>query len=158
MASKNGKEIYVASIVLLVGTIYLVAQTITLFSGGSTTVKGDSLQISINELLSHLRTIFIIVLCFTGGISMLRQKKIGWIISFAVILLLLTIAAGIYESNIPQISTGGVIIIAGIIMLLIAMIFLIQKTTRERYQIENKNYYSVIIIYAVLVLFYFYLQ
>ena len=75
MASKNGKEIYVASIVLLVGTIYLVAQTITLFSGGSTTVKGDSLQISMNKLLSHLRTIFIIVLCFTGGISMLRQKK-----------------------------------------------------------------------------------
>ena len=147
-----------ASIVLLVGTIYLVAQVITIFSVGSTRVKGDTLQLSINELLSHLRTIFIIVLCFTGGIAMLGKKKIGWIVSISVILLLLTIAAGIYESNIPEVSLAGLIIIAGIIILLVAMIFLIQRSTRERYQIDNKSYYSVIIIYAFLVLFYFYLQ
>lgn len=158
MARKNGREIYVSGMILLIGSIYLAAQADTLFSIGSTRREGDTILISRNELFSHLRTIIIILLCFTGGIAMLRSKTIGWIINLAVILLLLTIVAGIYESNIKGVEVAGLVLIGGIILLLMAMIFLLQKSMRYKYGINNKSYYSVGILYALLILFYFFLQ
>ena len=61
---QKAKEVYTACLILLIGTIYLAAQADSFFSIGSTTVKGDTIQLSKNELLSHTRTMVTIILCF----------------------------------------------------------------------------------------------
>ena len=158
MRKASAKEIYAASLIFLIGIVYLVAQADALFSMGSTTVRGDIIQLSKNEMLSHLRSILTIVLCFSGGILLLKIKKSGWIICQSVLLLLLTIAAGIFISNITSLNSSGFILIAGILLLLLAFIFLIQKATRQKFMVTKKNYQSVIVLFALLAVFYFLLQ
>ena len=79
------KEVYTACLILLIGVIYLAAQADSFFSIGSTTIKGDTIQLSKNELLSHTRTMITIVLCFAGGIMLFRRSEKGWIVSLAVV-------------------------------------------------------------------------
>src|SRR5688500_9973308 len=95
MRNENANILYNTSLILLIGTIYLAAQIDAIFSMGSTKVHGDTIQFSKNEALSHLRSILTIILCFSGGILLLKARKVGWVISLSVLLLLITIAAGI---------------------------------------------------------------
>lgn len=158
MRKANAKEIYTASLILLIGVIYLAAQADALFSIGSTRIKGDMIQLSKNEMLSHFRSILTIVLCFSGGILLLKTKTAGWVISQSILLLLVTIASGIYISNITGLNISGVVLVGGIVLLLLAIIFLLQKQTLQRFGITRKSYLSVLILFAVLTVFYFLLQ
>ncbi len=158
MRKANAKEIYVASLVLLIGVIYLAAQADALFAIGSTRIKGDVIQLSKNEMLSHLRSILTIVLCFSGGILLLKTKTWGWIISQSILLLLTTIASGIYISNISGLNLSGIILMTGLLMLLLALIFLNLPQVRKRFMISKKSYLSVVILFVVLAGFYFLLQ
>lgn len=158
MRKASAKEIYTASLILLIGIVYLVAQADAIFSIGSTTVKGDMIQLSKNEMLSHLRTIITIVLCFSGGILLLKIKKAGWIICQSVLLLLLTIASGIFINNLTRLNSSGLILIAGILLLLMAFIFLLQKKTRQKFMVTKKSYQPVVVLFGVLAIFYFLLQ
>ena len=158
MRKSNAKEIYAASLILLIGTIYLAAQVAALFSMGSTTVKGDIIQLSKNEILSHTRSILTIVLCFSGGILLLRTRRAGWIISLSLLLLLIAIASGIFLSNITGLDASGIAMTIGIFLLLMAIIFLVQTRTRQKFSITKKSYLLVFILFAALALFYFVLQ
>ncbi|MBC7828106.1 MAG: hypothetical protein H7122_10185 [Chitinophagaceae bacterium] len=158
MRKASAKEIYASCLILLIGIVYLAAQTDALFSIGSTTVKGDMIQLSRNEILSHLRTVLTIILCFSGGILLLKIKTTGWIISQSILLLLLTIASGIFISNITGLNTSGIVLAAGMILLLSAILFLLQKQTRQKFTITKKSYMSVMILFAILAVFYFLLQ
>ena len=155
---QKAKEVYTACLILLIGTIYLAAQADSFFSIGSTTVKGDTIQLSKNELLSHTRTIVTIILCFVGGILLFRKRRNGWIVSLAVLFLLLSIAVGIFLSNITDLNTAGMLFAVGILMLLMATIFLLQKGTRQRFQVGMSSYLVMIVLFAALALFYFVLQ
>lgn len=158
MRRANGKEIYAACLILLIGVVYLAGQIDAMFSISSTSVKGDVIQLSMNEMLSHFRSILTIVLCFTGAILLLKIKKTGWIICQSVFLLFMTIALGIYISNIDDFMIVGIILIAGVIMLVVAFVFLFQRHTREKFMVSNKNYISVIIFFGLLSIFYYLLQ
>ena len=158
MRRASAKEIYAASLVLLIGSIYLAAQADALFSIGSTTVKGDIIQVSRNEMLSHLRSILTIILCFSGGILLLKIRRTGWIISLSILILLITIAAGIFFSNISGLNVSGVALIFGIGLLLLAIVFLLQSRAREKFSVTKKSFVSVFVLFAVLVFFYFVLQ
>ena len=158
MRPRSGKEIYVASLILLTGVIYLAAQTDTLFSMGSTRIKGDVIQLSRNEMLSHLRSVLTIILCFSGGILLLKTKTLGWVISQSILLLLTTIATGIFISNVDSLSFSGILLIIVILMLLVAIIFLLHTKIRQRFMVSKQAYLSVIILFVVLALFYFLLQ
>lgn len=158
MRKASAKEIYVACLILLIGIIYLAAQTDALFSIGSTTVKGDIIQLSKNEILSHLRSIVTVVLCFSGGILLLKTKRTGWVISQSVLLLLFIIASGIFMSNITALNVSGIVLAGGIGLLLLAIIFLLQKQTRQKFTITGKSYLSVFILFVILVIFYFLLK
>lgn len=156
MQKANAKEIYAACLILLIGAIYLAAQSDALFSIGSTTIKGDIIQLSKNEMLSHLRTIITIFLCFSGGILLLKIKKTGWVISQSMLLLLLTIASGILISNWTGLNTSGFLLSGGILLLIMAIAFLLQKKTRRKFEVTQKSYRAVIIIFAILAIFYFF--
>lgn len=158
MQKANAKEIYVASLVLLIGVIYLAAQVDALFAIGSTRVKGDVIHLSKNEMLSHFRSMFTIVFCFSGGILLLKTKTSGWVISQSILLLLTAIASGIYASNMSGLNFSGIILITGILMLLLAIIFLTLPQTRRRFMISKRSYLSAIILFTVLAVFYFLLQ
>lgn len=158
MRKANAKEIYAASLILWIGVIYLAGQADALFSIGSTTVKGDVIQLSKNEILSHFRTILTIILCFSGGILLLKIKRTGWIISQSILLLLLTIASAIFISNFRSLNITGIVLAGGIGLLVLAIIFLLHKQTLQRFAVTRKNYLSVLILFATLVVFYFLLQ
>ena len=158
MQKANGKEIFSASLVLLIGIIYLAAQAGSLFSIGSTTVKGDTIQLSKNELFSHVRSLLTILLCLSGGIFLLKIKRTGWIISQAILLLLLTITCGILFSNLGEIKSSLLFLTGGILLLLTAFIFLLQRQTRKKFMIGRKSYFAVAIVFGILVGFYFFLQ
>jgi hypothetical protein len=158
MRKANAKEIYVAGLILLIGLVYLAAQADALFSIGSTRVKGDMIQLSKNEMLSHLRTILTIVLCFSGGILLLKIKRAGWVISQSILLLLLTIASAILISNITVLNTSGIVLVGGIVLLLLGIIFLLQKQTLQKFGVTQKSYLSVLILFGMLAGIYFLLQ
>ena len=158
MRKSNAKEIYAASLILLIGIIYLAAQAGALFSMGSTTVKGDMIQLSKNEILSHTRSILTIVLCFSGGILLLKARTAGWIISLALLLLLITISSGIFLSNITGLNASGIAMTVGIFLLLLAIMFLLQARARQKFSVTKKSYLFVFILFAVLAFFYFVLQ
>lgn len=158
MRKAGAKEIYAASLVLLIGIIYLAAQADALFSIGSTTVKGDIIQVSRNEMLSHLRSILTIILCFSGGMLLLKIKRAGWVVSMSILILLITIAAGIFISNFSGLNLSGIALIIGILLLILAIVFLLQIRTREKFSVTRKSFVSVLVLLAVLVFFYFVLQ
>ena len=158
MRKANTKEIYTACLILLIGSIYLAAQAGAWFAIGSTTIRGDVIQLSKNEMLSHLRTIITIILCLTGGILLLKGKKAGWIISLSILFLLLTIASGIFVSNIGGLNTSAGVLIFGICLILLGIIFLIHRQTRQRFMISSKTYVPVVVLFAALAIFYFFLQ
>ena len=158
MRKRNAKEIYTASLILLIGTIYLVAQADAIFSMGSTRIKGDIIELSKNEILSHLRSIITIILCLSGGILLLKGRKVGWIISLSVLLLLITIASGIFLSNITGFNISAIVLMVGIFLLLLAIIFLLQSRARQKFFVTKKTYLSVFILFMILAVFYFVLQ
>ena len=158
MRKVNAREIYAASLILVIGIIYLAAQVASLFSMGSTTIKGDIIHLSKNEILSHTRSILTIVLCFSGSILLLRARTAGWIISLAILLLLATISSGIFLSNVTGLNFSGIILIVGIFLLVLAIIFLVQAGVRQKFSVTKKSYLSVFILFAVLAFFYFVLQ
>lgn len=155
---QKAKEAYTACLIILIGTIYLAAQADSLFSIGSTSVKGDTIQVSKNEILSHTRTILTIILCFVGGVLLFRKNSKGWILSLSVLLLLLSIAVGIFMSNITDLNIAGILFAVGILMLLMGTIFLLQKTTRARFQVTATSFIMALVLFAALIVFYFVLQ
>lgn len=158
MRKANAKEIFAAFLVLLTGGVYLAAQADALFAIGSTTIKGDVIQLSKNELFSHLRTIITIVLCFAGGVLLLKRNKAGWVICVAILCLLLTIAVGIFLSNVQTVNAAAFVLLLMIVLLLMSVIFLLLKPTRNRFNVMPKNYFQVLVFFSVLVAFYFFLQ
>jgi len=159
MPKPNAKEIYIAGLIILIGIIYLVAQSDALFSIGSTSIRGDSIQLSKNEMFSHIRTILTIVICFSGGILLLKIKKAGWILSLTILLLLFSIASGISISNWKQLSVIAIVLISGgIFLLLLGIILLLRKDCTQKFVITRKNYLTVFILFATLSAFYFLLQ
>jgi hypothetical protein len=158
MRKSNFKEIYTACLLLLIGVVYLAAQGGAFLSRGSTRVDGDIVQFSWNEMLSHLRSIITILLCFSGGILLLKIRRAGWIISQSLLLLLLTIATGIFISNMTALGILVIVLAAGILSLFLAITFLLQKPTREKFMVTWKTFLSSIVLYAILVAFYFLLQ
>jgi len=158
MQKKNIKEIYVECLVLFVGIVYLLAQIDSLFSIGSTTVTGDTVQISKNEILSHVRSIITIFFCFAGGILLIKHRRTGWILSQAILLLLLTILSGIFFSNISFLNISAIILVIGMFLLLLAIYFLVGKDTRQKFSITWKSYLLVLLLFASLAAFYFLLQ
>jgi hypothetical protein len=158
MEKPKGREIYSASLLLLIGTIYLVAQADSFFSIASIYVEGDVIKLSKNEFLSHLRTVITIILCFCAGILLLRLKRSGWIISQSLLVLLLSIAIGIFISNFSGFSLSFIALAVAIFLLLIAIIFLLLNPTRQKFMVSGKDYLYTIFLFVILALFYFYLQ
>jgi hypothetical protein len=158
MQRSRGKQIYSASLLLFIGAIYLAAQADSFFSVGSVYVDGDIIKLSKNEFLSHLRTVITVVLCFSGGLLLLRNKKIGWIMAQSLLLLLLTIGCGILASNFTAFNSSILLLIGAIFMLLLAVIFLFLRQTRQRFLLTGKDVLSMVLLYAILTAFYFFLQ
>lgn len=157
MQKANRKEIFSATLVLIIGIIYLAAQADSFFSIGSTTVKGDTIQLSKNELFSHVRSIVTIVFCIMGGILLLRIKRLGWILSQSMLLLFLTIASGVYLTNYGELMALP-FLFGAMLLLITAFIFLLQKQTRKKFMIGRDSYLAVVIVFAILAVLYFFLQ
>jgi hypothetical protein len=97
-------------------------------------------------------------LCFSGGILLLKSRRAGWVISLSILILLITIAAGIFLSNISGLNVSGIALIIGIGLLLLAIVFLLQSRAREKFFVTKRSFVSVFVLFAVLVFFYFVLE
>lgn len=157
MKNLSCKQLFIGILVLLIGIIYLAAQADSFFSVGSTRVKGDVIELSKNEILSHTRSILTILLCFTGAILFFKRRTGGWIITGSILLLLLVIALGILINNFSPTFSVGILGFA-VLILFLALLFLFQKNMRIRYNVKKKSFGSMIILSGMLVVIYFVLQ
>lgn len=156
------REIYVASILLLLGTIYLVLFVQTVISIHSTSVTNQDNNISINksELYSDIKTILIIACSFTGSAGLLTLKKYGWFFSNAIIVILVVIlAAGwIQLARYGFTAVELILIILASVVVLTALIILQVPITRNRFMIKRKDYGWQIALTAILAAIFFGLQ
>jgi hypothetical protein len=89
---------------------------------------------------------------------LLKTKKNGWIISQALLLLLLSIGCGILISNFTGVSISILMLIGGILLLLLAIIFLFLKQIRQKFVVTGRDVVSALILFAALTAVYFFLQ
>jgi Ca2+/Na+ antiporter len=76
----------------------------------------------------------------------------------SLLLLLLTIGCGILASNFTAFNSSILLLIGAIFMLLLAVIFLFLRQTRQRFLLTGKDVLSMVLLYAILTAFYFFLQ
>lgn len=162
METKNTwREIFVASILFLVGTIYLVLQIASMSSGTSrsSTIASDVIVLNRSEVLSDIRTFTTILLSFAGGIGLLKAKRFGWVFALPIFIVLLGISsAGWFWMVNSSFDISYFLVPVATLILVTALILLLLKSTRRRLGIGSRDYLITAILVALLLVLYFVLQ
>ena len=162
MQKTNRKIKYVAFLLFLMGTLYLVLQVLSMITAQSrsSSIRGEMIHLSKNEFFSDLRTLLTILFCLAGGIFLWRNKRIGWILGSAVLFLFTIIIAGILLSaaRMNIFDASFIIGILSLLLLISAFIILWLKETRQQLLVTGKTYMQMIFLVLFLAVFYFWLQ
>lgn len=155
------REKYAGILVLIIGFIYLLWQTIDFLSSKADayTVKDGAFNISTSELFNHIRSIVSIILALSGGWLLLKGKRAGWVIGVAFLSLLLIIASGIMIAG-YSLSDNLSKIIGGFFvgLLLLALIFLLLPPARTKYKVGKFTYLPTLLLLLSLAVLYYFLQ
>ena len=158
----NWREKYAAYLLAFLGTIVLLMQIMSFLSSAprTTSVEGDMLRVSKSELLSYLRTVITIILSYAGATLLFRKKHVGWIIGFAMLLLFTGILSALLFSLLrtENFSYSLLMLIAAICIVLMGVIFLLLKETRQKFMAGKKSFLLAIALSILLVAVYFGLQ
>lgn len=162
MQSLNWREKFSAILVLLIGVLFLILQITDYLSSKANAflVKEDTILINRSELFSQLRTLLTILLCIGGGILLFKKRRIGWVIGLGLLILFLAIAcAGLIQLAIVNTFDLGFIILAGCaVVLLLAILSLIARSTREKYRVGKKTFLPALVFLIVIAAVYLFLQ
>jgi hypothetical protein len=155
------KEKYSATILLLIGVVYLVLWIISIFSETSSfvTVENDKVAISKSELLSHTRTLLTIVFALGGSFLLFKGHRVGWMLALSVLVLFFLICSGgLYQAIKLREATLLTIAAAVWLILFIGIVLLLLPVTRTKLRITKKVVISGVILAFFLCLFYFFVQ
>lgn len=155
------KEKLAAWVVMLIGIGYLLLQVINLVSSKSAgySATDSALVISKSELYSDLKTYFYILSGITGGILLLKAKRLGWIISVPYLLIFTVLASwGILFSI--SMHTYGSMAFLGIvwILLLLSLFFLLRKEGLKKYRVSKTTVLPTLGFLVLIIVLYFFLQ
>lgn len=137
------KQIFAGSMVLFIAVFYLIV------------VVSNRLQQSSGVGITGWREIkFLLLGIFYAAASILffLRKTAGWVLCFASLLNVAMIAL-VFLVNISQsgaLDVSGIMSIFFFILLFMATFFMLQRNTRQTFQVNNLAYLSMIGVYGVL--------
>lgn len=160
-AKLNWREVYAGTLVLLIGTVFLIAQVVSKLSSraSSYTVQHDVISINRDELYTDLRGVLTVVLGMLGGVLLLRKKRSGWIMSFALLVICAIIAGGsLYQLvQLHTFDMGFMLVAGATFLLLAAIIFLLVPSTCRKMKVGKMTFLPSLLLIAVLLGIYFFL-
>lgn len=100
-ARVNWRELYAGGLVLLIGIVFLIAEIVSKLSSRASSYSAQNDVISINrdELYSDIRGLLTVTLGVLGGILFFRKRRIGWIMSFSLLVICAVIAGGSLQNG-----------------------------------------------------------
>lgn len=160
MRKLNWKEKFVAFLLLLVGTIFLISWIVSISSEIRRPSEAGMISLRTSDLMTHIRSIATFLVALSGGLLLLKKRTFGWVLSLSVLLLFATIVTGILLAAVERktIDPAFIIGIAALAVLITAMIFLFLKPTRQKFRIDAMNYITAIVLFILLSILYFLLQ
>ena len=159
MPSLNWREKVAAWLLIVIGAIYLGLWLFSTFlheRNLDTSPSSDIITISKDELNYHFRTIITFGTCLLGGIQLLRKKKIGWVLSFIMLIIFTIICGGgLYQAiKTEELGLAG-IAGSGILVLLFWLVNLLLPTTRRRLGVGKNEWIRLAVLFAFYSILYF---
>src|SRR6478609_9741120 len=159
MPNPGWREYIIGISLLLAGCIFLVVQVGSILQGEHSIFESNGdIHISRSEFFNELRIDITIAASIAGGWLLIRQRKTGWILSLAMLLLFSAIALGALLSLIQlQIyDTGFFIAMAGGCYML--FLLLLHLSLNNKFVLQKNDWIRAILLCTILGLFYFLLQ
>lgn len=159
MRKAGWREYAIASILLLAGLVYLILQVLAMLKGDRA-IRSDADTIHINkfEALNYLRTGITIAACLFGAILLVRQRKSGWMLALAMLLLFSIIAvAGLVSIVSMRLFDAGFYVVLGgasLLVFLLVSLFSLSK----KFVVKKNDWIRVILLCTLLGVIYFWLQ
>lgn len=156
------KEKFAATIVLLIGILYLANQVMNIVSSKTSAIysEGDKWLIRKAELISDIKTYITIILAITGGILLFKKKQWGWIMSVPILMLVavfmvsgLALLLYTFEFNIVLIA-----LMIAIVANLLSVVFLFLPGTRKKYRVGMLTFIPTLVFLLALMALYFLLK
>jgi len=162
MQKLNWREKYSAILVLLIGIIILITQVSGVLSSkaNAIAIRNGSIIIDKSELLNDSRSYLTILLGILGGILLLRNKRLGWVIGMPLLLLFTIITSGISISSAlhKDFSMSFKMFAAVGFLLLLAAIFLLVPSTQAKYRVGKGTWLPTLLFFMLISAIYFFLQ
>jgi uncharacterized membrane protein len=165
MQKLSWREIYAGVLILIIGIVYLLMQVASLMSNQAHaySVQNGAFLIDKNQFLSDLKTYSVILAAIVAGWLLLKGKRFGWMLGvplllFAIALVFLSTVEPILKTK--KFAAGNALITPGvtIFLLLLAMIFLLLPSARQKYRVNKGIALLTLLLFAGLGCSYFFLQ
>jgi hypothetical protein len=163
MVKLSWKEKYAGILVLLISIIFLLMQIMASFGESSKpySIQNGSFVINKNEFFSDLRTYSVILAGIIAGWCLLKGKRLGYMLGLPILLFTLTLACIMVTEQVMKVKKFNNSMIGfgvGILLLLLAVIFLLLPVARQRYRVNKVVFLLTLLLFAGLGGAYIYLQ
>ena len=163
MVKLSWKEKYAGILVLFISIIFLLMQIMASFGESSKpyTIQNGSFVINKNEFFSDLRTYSVILAGIIAGWCLLKGKRLGYMLGLPILLFTLTLACFMVTEQVMKVKKFNNSMIGfgvGILLLLLAVIFLLLPVARQRYRVNKMVFLLTLLLFAGLGGAYIYLQ
>ena len=163
MVKLSWKEKYAGILVLFISIIFLLMQIMASFGESSKpyTIQNGSFVINKNEFFSDLRTYSVILAGIIAGWCLLKGKRLGYMLGLPILLFTLTLACFMVTEQVMKVKKFNNSMIGfgvGILLLLLAVIFLLLPVARQRYRVNKMAFLLTLLLFAGLGGAYIYLQ
>jgi hypothetical protein len=156
------REKFAATLVLLIGIIVLMMQVFALISSKDDTISeaNGAFIVKKGDLFTHIRTWLTILVALTGGMLLLKGKKLGWMLGMALLLFFTVLALyGVALLTVKKSFTGEFKVVSALAaLLLIAIVFLGLPSARSKYRVGPKTWWPTLFIFMAIAAVYFFLQ
>ncbi|HEX6431984.1 MAG TPA: hypothetical protein VF008_30035 [Niastella sp.] len=163
MVKLSWKEKYAGTLVLLISIVYLLMQLAALFSNTSRPydIQNGALVINKNEFLSDLKTYSVILAGIVAGWCLLTGKRLGWMLGLPILLFITAILGSIaieQALKVKKIDTSFIGFGVGIFLLVLAIIFLLLPSARQKYRVSKAVALLTLLLFIGLGSAYMFLQ
>ena len=161
MQPLNWREKFAGIFTLFFGILILALFILDNTSSQSADVSyaGGKIQISKGALFQTIRSVIALMIAIIGGITLLKGKRIGWIMSFAFLLFIMIIS-GYYTVLTGMLVLMGPMIASSIVSFfsLISIIFLLITSTRQKFRVSSKTILPTLVFLMAIGAVFFFLQ
>lgn len=159
MTPLNYREKFTAFVLFSIGIIFSLLYIVSFVQNQSVVFSSseNNLSISKTHLMDHIRPLMIIFFTISGSILFLKRKNAGWMFSLAILPVFIIMALGGLDKVIRmQIYDYSLyVVLAGIIILLLPVIFLLLPSCRKKFSLNALNYIGCLVLAAIISLVFF---